>query len=558
MLRKISLLCLVIFLSTITFAVAQPPANSQLEPKPYNPETDPNIDMFIGHWKESMPRHIHGSLVVRDILTRLEGDPLRPAKKGAVLIEVNSISYAVLDVNASTAPSMLKDEQEIFYIMSGKGIVKSGGKTAELHEGIAFVIAPDIEFTMTNTGDEPLTMYLVSEPVPEGFKPNKELVVKNEFDNSQGITVHWANIDRGIIGGNDGVAVYSGLTAVKIDPMTMAQPHSHGVGVEEVWIALKGDIKLLMGKQLRILPVGSAYKVPADGNTPHANINLTGTQVKLIHMMKNVKSETGPYSQLDPKLFDPKVDPNIDMFMGSWKESMPRNIYGSLVERDILTSLDSDPLKPVARGAVMTDLKGFTHATLEPLASTKPAVLEDEQKTFYIVSGTGTISAGNKTASLYKGIGILLPPDIEFTMTSTGDSSLEMYIITEPIPEGFTPNKEIRVTDENVTPFHTTTGHWCHMSKRLFKKEDGLAILVGMGPVWFDPMTMGQPHSHGEGVEEIWFSLEGDVNILLGKQLRKLPPGMAYKIPPNGTTPHSTINKSDKQIKTFWLMKVAR
>ena len=180
----------------------------------------------------------------------------------------------------------------------------------------------------------------------------------------------------------------------------------------------------------------------------------------------------------------------------------------------------------------------------------------DEQAIFYIDSGTGTITSGGKTAELYEGIGILMPPGVEYSMTSTGNVSLTMYIIVEPIPEGFTPNKEMRVSDENVNPIHTTTGHWCHISTRLFKREDGLATMAGMGPVLFTPMSMGQPHSHGEGVEEIWFALRGDINVLLGKQLRKLPVGSAYKIPQDGITPHSNINVSGEPIKLFWFMKV--
>jgi mannose-6-phosphate isomerase-like protein (cupin superfamily) len=131
-----------------------------------------------------------------------------------------------------------------------------------------------------------------------------------------------------------------------------------------------------------------------------------------------------------------------------------------------------------------------------------------------------------------------------------------MYIVVEPIPAGFTPRKDILVRDEAKIPIGTTTGHWCHISRRLFSQQDGLAILVGMSPVWFAPMTIGQPHSHESNVEEIWFALDGDINILLGKQLRKLPVGTAYKIPPDGKTPHSNINVSEeKSLKMFWLMK---
>lgn len=173
MLRKVStgsLFFLLIVLSSFSFA--------QNFNDPYIPDVDPNIDMYLGSWKESMPRHTHGSLVERDILTRGE-DPMNPKAKGAVLSYVNSFSFATLDAHASTTPTVLKGEQEIFYIDSGTGIIKAGGKTADLYIGIAILMPADLEFTMTNTGDEPLTMYLINEPVPEGFKPRKDMLVKD-------------------------------------------------------------------------------------------------------------------------------------------------------------------------------------------------------------------------------------------------------------------------------------------------------------------------------------------------------------------------------------------
>ena len=48
----------------------------QLDGNPYTPGVDPDIDMFIGNWRESMPKHSHGSLVERDILTK--GDSMNP------------------------------------------------------------------------------------------------------------------------------------------------------------------------------------------------------------------------------------------------------------------------------------------------------------------------------------------------------------------------------------------------------------------------------------------------------------------------------------------------
>ena len=255
-----------------------------------------------------------------------------------------------------------------------------------------------------------------------------------------------------------------------------------------------------------------------------------------------VFAQAPDYSMLDPKPYDPETEPNIDHFFSSWKESMPRHTHGSLVERDIFTRCEGDPLKPKTRGAVLTNLKRFSHGTLETGTTTTPTTLKDEQEIFYIYSGKGIVKSGGKTADLYSGIAVLLPPDVEFTIKSTGDEPLKMYILTEYIPDGFKPKKEMVVKDENVIPFSSSNVHWSHCYKGIMRKEDGLSTLRGLGPVWFLPMTMGQPHSHGDGVEEIWFSLDGDITILLGKQIRKFPPGMAYKIPPNGKTPHSTIN----------------
>ena len=267
-------------------------------------------------------------------------------------------------------------------------------------------------------------------------------------------------------------------------------------------------------------------------------------------------SSAQDYSQLDGKPYDPQKEPHIDMFMRSWKQSMPRHIFGSLIERDIFIESDGDPMRPKVKGAVLTSVKRLSHGTLNAHTTTAPSKLDGEQIVFYIYKGKGTITTGKKTADLYEGIGVLMPPGLEFTMTNTGDDPLTMYLIGEPVPQGFSTNKEMVVRDENVLTPASSNVHWTHIYKLLFGKEHGLATLAGMGPVWFDPMTMGQPHSHGEGVEEIWFALKGDIVILLGKQIRNLPPGTAYKIPPNGLTPHATINTTDEPLKLFWLMRV--
>ena len=227
------------------------------------------------------------------------------------------------------------------------------------------------------------------------------------------------------------------------------------------------------------------------------------------------KPYPAPESGLNPKSFDPINDPNPDMFISHWEESMPDCIHGSLIIRDIFTQLQgNEPLRPKTRGAVLTDIKRFARGLLTSKTSTTPSILKGEQEVLYIDGGRGIIKAGKQTAELFPGIGVLVPEGLEFTMTNTADDPLTMYVIAESVPEGFKPNKEILVRDDNRINFGSSLGHWTHVGNYLFKKDDGLASMVGMASIWFDPMTMGQPHSHREGIEEIWFVLDSDVTVL--------------------------------------------
>ena len=256
---------------------------------------------------------------------------------------------------------------------------------------------------------------------------------------------------------------------------------------------------------------------------------------------------------LDGKPYTPGVDSDIDMFMKNWRESMPQKTHGSLVERDILTK--GDPLNPPSKGAVLKYINRFTHATICPYESTSPTTLQGEQEIFFVYGGKGTITAGKDTADLYSGIAVLMPADLEFTMTNTGDEPLTMYLINEPVPDGFRPNEKMLVRDENTIPIGSTRGHWCHIVKGIFSTQSGLGTLESVITVSFDPMTIGHPHSHIEGCEEVWTEVKGTSIVFIGKQIRWQTPGTAYMIPPDGNTPHSNINTSDEQVKMLYFAR---
>ena len=257
--------------------------------------------------------------------------------------------------------------------------------------------------------------------------------------------------------------------------------------------------------------------------------------------------------QLDGTPYTPGKDANIDMYIGNWKESMPKHTHGSLVERDILTR--GDPVNPTSRGAVLKYVNRFTYATLFAHSSTVPTTLKNEQEIFYIISGKGTITAGNKTADLYSGIAVLMPAQLEFTMKNTGDESLTMYLISEPYPEGFRLNSEMLVVDENTAPITSSDAHWVGIVKPLFQTNDGLGTLESILTCSFSPMTFFHPHSHVEGTEEVWTTINDEIHVLLGKQIRLQLPGTAYMIPSDGKTPHANFNVSDKMVNMFYFAR---
>ena len=260
------------------------------------------------------------------------------------------------------------------------------------------------------------------------------------------------------------------------------------------------------------------------------------------------------YAQtLDGSPYTPGKDANIDMYICTWKDSEPFKTHGSLIEQNILTK--GDPLKPPQKGAVLKYVNRFTHGMLETNAITEPTTLKGEQEVIYILSGKGTVKGRKIKAELYPGICMLIPADCPFSMQCTGNEPLTMYLVNEPVPAGFRPNADILMKDENTIPISSTTGHWCHIVKGLFGTADGLGTLESTLTVSFDPMTIGHPHSHVEGCEEVWTEIKGESIAFLGKQIRMQPEGTGYMIPPDGKTPHANINTGNEQVKMFYFAR---
>ncbi len=553
------------FVATTDYAQPAPRGGQQqptfredaLDPSPVNPSVDPNVDMFVNDYRNSKPRTAYGSLVLRDILTRVQGpDAVHPTRKGAVLTDISTVSYATLAPGASASGRVPKGDVQIFLATAGKGKITVNSKSYDVKDGVGFTLTPDFDFKLTSTGKEPLAFYVRAQPLPDNSKSSPDIVVVNRFDLDRRVGAHWVHTCNG---------GPSGLTLCTIPPHSIPQPHSHAG--EEAWIMVKGETILSLGKKISRMVPGQAYRIPPTGLAAHSNLNMGDEPVEMIYMGPLVRATTGPgaqggalgsldYSRLDNSPINPATEQDVDMFMGNWRDSFPRMVHGNLYVRDMLTALQgSDPLHPTHKGAVLTNAEAVSYAMLEPGSSAHPinGELKGIQESFVVNSGTGVITSGSKTFELSKGKAFIISPGLDFRMTATGDRYMTFYVVSQKLPEGFTPKATLEVVDNSQKA--QVTNAWHDKERALITKDDGLIQYNALTQVDLPSMTMSRPYSDAHGVEEIWIATEGNTDMLFGKELRKLTPGTAYRVPSTGKTAHANINTSTSTAQFLYMVK---
>jgi hypothetical protein len=155
-----------------------------------------------------------------------------------------------------------------------------------------------LEFTFKSTGSEPLAMYVINEPTPAGFRPNPNLLVRDEntipISSSNGF---WAHIAKPLFTSADGLATLESIVTVTLDPLTIGKPHpapnEDTSDIEEVWTSLYGNSLALVGNQLHEQTPGMAYLHIPDNLTPHTNINPSSeSQAKFLYFARYRPHET--------------------------------------------------------------------------------------------------------------------------------------------------------------------------------------------------------------------------------------------------------------------------
>ncbi|MGC1449643.1 MAG: cupin domain-containing protein [Candidatus Sulfotelmatobacter sp.] len=302
------------------------------------------------------------------------------------------------------------------------------------------------------------------------------------------------------------------------------------------------------------LVVGVPSLATAQGTVPSS-----GTK----NAINGINSYPGPEFVKYAKEREPQ-DRRIDLFISGWQGSLPRFEHGSLVLRDIL--IRGDNFAPPQSSAVLRAANFFAYGRLAPGDWTSPTRLEGQQEVYYVLGGEGEITAGGDTAKLRKNIAVLMPAGVEFVIKSSGPEALTMYVINESTPAGFHPKDKMAVKDETMARQRTpaaadpyivggASGHWAHIVRELFSPADGLATEQSVITVTINPLTMGEPHPHRAGQEEVWAAIDGTSLIMMGTELRVQKPGMAYMLPPDSATVHSNINASDIPVKFLYFAR---
>lgn len=233
-------------------------------------------------------------------------------------------------------------------------------------------------------------------------------------------------------------------------------------------------------------------------------------------------------SQLDPYFID-------------WHSAPVHTVDGPLQEQDVLTR--GDALHPSAPGAVLRFASAYKHAVLPPHATTSATKLKGQQQVYFVVSGEGKATAGSQAVALSPNIAVLVPEELEFTLSNSGAEPLEMYLIQELTSAGFHPNTSMLVRDENTLPFATTDLQWSYMVKKVFVASDGLATLSEVSTVSLDPLTISRPKStESPDTEAAWTALRGKGIAFVSNELRRMSSGMTYAEVPDDQTTLSMVN----------------
>ena len=268
------------------------------------------------------------------------------------------------------------------------------------------------------------------------------------------------------------------------------------------------------------------------------------------------------YNKLPPEIVaeldrSPKEPPSnevvgidIDRFIGNPFSSPVRVIHDVIFARSILRHGDS--YHPGDSGAVLEYWKDLSHATLLGNTRSPLSQVPDEQ-IWYVTSGKGRLDNGEGYWDMHEGVGVLIPPNVRHRLVNTTDEPIHMIVLTYARDNKATPRRDILVRDIHSLPLPAKGSHWNYFGTNLFWPEDGLNTNEIVAVVSMPPMTIAAAHAHIPHQEEVWIKLPPYSSyMMLGSEVREMPPNTAMLAPPNSQTVHSVVNLMKEETQR-WL-----
>jgi hypothetical protein len=256
-----------------------------------------------------------------------------------------------------------------------------------------------------------------------------------------------------------------------------------------------------------------------------------------------------------PPLSNQVTGVGIDRFIGNPLLSPVQVFQSTILVRSILRH--GDPYHAGERGAVLQYRKDLQYGTM--LAHNRtPLASIPEQLLLYCEDGNATVDDGERYWDLKDGIAALIPPKLAFRIVNTGEEPIHLLILTWSPQPGAKPGPGIVVRDVNAMPYTMCGGqicHWSYFGKNVFNSAHGLSPQESFHVVYVPPMSIGEPHAHIAGWEEVWTKLPpNDAYLTLGSEVRAMPANTAFLAPPNNQTVHAVQNLKTDAVQAWFFI----
>ncbi|MEI6282814.1 MAG: cupin domain-containing protein [Alphaproteobacteria bacterium] len=222
-----------------------------------------------------------------------------------------------------------------------------------------------------------------------------------------------------------------------------------------------------------------------------------------------------------------------------------RILNETIMVRPILTT--GDPLKPGNNGAVLRYRKEVLLGTMQP-GEVTPLSTMQEQQVIYVESGTARLDDGINVWDLREGITMLIPPNIPYRYTVTGDAELKMLMLSSVVKPEVKTQPGIVVRDVHKMQYVEQGAHWNNLSKGPFT-DLGERYLI----VYLTPMSVAGAHTHDANTDEAWVKItDGPALLQMGSEVRWWTANVGMMAVPHSQTVHAATNVSDKIQACFY------